>query len=187
MEKIMEDLFPTGTVHEKLQWYDTLIQRYHEFEWPSEYPPLLCTSIFKDILTLLRTTQYTSSEWLHYMNVLDRIQYTSESHIRACVQSMLDNTHGISTLTRVHTKDVRDFIERYPDRDNVPLLRFFVLNTLTHDVYKRLVLYTIKNEIPIRCYLQSMTSTPTVRMVTECSIDYEDPAFELDLLYLAKA
>ena len=178
----MEDLPPTGTVYEKLMWYDNLTRRYYEFDWPKEYPSSLCNEVFKDILSILNTTQYTSGEWLNYMRVLDRIQYTHERYIQECVQSMLTNPNGTKTVT-VQPRDVREFLSMYPDRDNVPLLRFFVLQNL-QDVYRRLVLYTIKKEFPIRCYLQSISSTPSPETVADCTINYEDPVFELDMLYL---
>jgi hypothetical protein len=88
----------------------------------------------------------------------------------------------------VRPQDVREFLRMYPDRDNIPLLRFFILNVQgsDDDIYRRLVLYTIKNEFPIRCYLQSLPKNPSRQCVIDCNINYEDPIFELDLLYLSR-
>jgi hypothetical protein len=183
MEKLIQDLFPQeGSVYDKLLWYDNLTRRYSEFDWSMEYPPSLCAQVFQDIKTILETTEYTSTEWLNYMKVLDRIQYTSEPHIQSCLQSMFK-----SSLTHVRPQDVREFLRMYPDRDNIPLLRFFILNTLKgpdYDLYRRLVLYTIKNEFPIRCYLQSIPKSCSFASVIDCNVNYDDPIFELDLLYL---
>jgi hypothetical protein len=182
MEKLLEDLAPSGSIYDKLLWYDNLTRRYYEFDWPKEYPHSLCQDVFKDILSILNTKQYTSGEWLNYMKVLDRIQCTSEKYIQACVQAMLTNPNGTKTLT-VEPRDVREFLSMYPDRNNLPILRFFILQNL-QDVYRKLVLYTIKQEFPIRCYLQSISSTPSPETVADCTINYDDPAFELDMLYL---
>ena len=184
MEKLIEDLFPQeGSVYDKLLWYDNLTRRYSEFDWPKEYPPRLCNQVLKDIHTILSTTQYTSIEWLKYMKVLDQIQCSSEPILQSCLQSTFKN----KPFTQVRPQDVREFLHMYPDRDNIPLLRFFILNSFTgsdDDLYRRLVLYTVKNEFPIRCYLQSIPKTPSLLSVVECNVNYDDPLFELDLLYL---
>jgi hypothetical protein len=185
MQKLIEDLFPNeGSIHDKLLWYDNLTRRYSEFDWSMEYPPRLCNQVFQDLQTILSTSQYTSVEWLNYMKVLDRIQCSSEPFLQTCIQSMFKNNQP---FTLVRPQDVREFLRMYPDRDNIPLLRFFILNTLTGSddyLYRRLVLYTIKNEFPIRCYLQSLPKKPSLLSVVECNVNYEDPIFELDLLYL---
>ena len=187
MDKLVQDLFPQeGTVFEKLLWYDNLRRRYTEFEWSFEYPPSLCEQVFQDILTQLSKTEYSTIQWLSLMKALDQIQYTSEKHIQTCIQAMFKNTNP---LTRVRPQDVREFLKMYPDRDNIPLLRFFILNTFQGSddtMYRRLVLYTIKNEFPIRCYLQSIPNKPSISCVVDCTINYEDPVFELDLLYLSR-
>lgn len=185
MEKLIEDLFPQeGSVYDKLLWYDNLTRRYSEFDWSKEYPLVLCNQVLKDLQTILETTQYTSGEWLNYMKVLDRIQCSSEPHLQTCIQSMFKNKQP---FTQIRPQDVREFLRMYPDRDNIPLLRFFILNSLTgsdDDLYRRLVLYTVKNEFPIRCYLQSLPKKPSFASVVECNVNYDDPIFELDLLYL---
>jgi hypothetical protein len=186
MEKLVQDLFPKeGTVYDILLWYDNLTRRYHEFEWSREYPPVVCDHVFKTIVTNLSTQEYTSIQWINYMKVLDQIQYTSEQHLQLCIQAMLQNTKPV---TLVRPQDVREFLRMYPDRDNIPLLRFFILNVQgsDDDIYRRLVLYTIKNEFPIRCYLQSLPKQPSRSCVVDCNINYDDPIFELDLLYLSR-
>lgn len=186
MEKLVQDLFPKeGTVYDILSWYDNLTRRYTEFEWSREYPPVVCNRVFQDMITHLSTQEYNSIQWLNYMKVLDQIQYTTEQHIQLCIQAMMQNPNQV---TLVRPQDVREFLRMYPDRDNVPLLRFFILNVQgsDDDIYRRLVLYTIKNEYPIRCYLQSLPKHPTRQCVVECNINYEDPIFELDLLYLSQ-
>jgi hypothetical protein len=186
MEKLVQDLFPKeGTVYDTLLWYDNLTRRYHEFEWSREYPPVVCNHVFNTIISELSTQEYTSVKWLGYMKVLDQIQCISEQHIQLCIQAMMKNPNPI---TLVRPQDVREFLRMYPDRDNIPLLRFFILNVQgsEDDIYRRLVLYTIKNEIPIRCYLQSLLHKPSRQCVVDCNINYEDPIFELDLLYLSR-
>jgi len=185
MDKLIHDLFPqTGTVFDKLLWYDNLTRRYTEFEWPVEYPQVLCNQVFQDILKILGNNEYTSTEWLNYIKTLDRIQHTSESHLHLCIQATFKNE---LSFTQVRPLDVREFLRMYPYRDNTSILRFFILKTLKGSddhLYRRLVLYTIKNEFPIRCYLQSIPKKPSAMSVVECTINYEDPIFELDLLYL---
>ena len=185
MDKLIHDLFPKeGTVYDKLLWYDNLTRRYTEFEWSKEYPVVLCDQVFQDLIQVVSKDEYTSTEWLNYIKVLDQIQYTSETHLQACLQATFKNN---VSLSHVRPQDVREFLRLYPYRDNVPLLRFCILKTLKgsdDQLYRRLVLYTIKNEYPIRCYLQSIPKTPSPLSVVECTINYEDPIFELDLLYL---
>lgn len=184
MEKLVQDLFPKeGTVYDVLLWYDNLTRRYQEFEWSREYPPVVCDHVFKEIIHHLSNQEYTSVQWLNYMKVLDQIQYTSEQHIHLCIQAMMRNPP-----THVRPQDVREFLRMYPDRDNVPLLRFLVMNLSRSDDdnYRRLVLYTIKNEFPIRCYLQSIPKKPSIACVVDCNINYDDPMFEIDMLYLSR-
>jgi hypothetical protein len=194
MNHLVEDLFPkTDTPFNKLAWYATLTQRYPEFKWPSEYPSLICESVWNDVLTFLNTESYTSETWLSYMTLLSRIQHNTPAHLQECVTAMVTNPKGVTTIQCCLERDayvVTQFMNQYPEVDHVALLRFFILNSFRssndNDLYLRHVLYTIKNEFHMRCYLQSLPKAPSLQTVLDCTIDYEDPLFALDLLYLSK-
>ena len=198
MNHILEDLFPkTDTPFNKLAWYTTITQRYPEYYWPTDYPNMICESVWNDILTFLNTESYKSETWFSYMELLSKIQRNSPHHLQECVSAMLTNPKGVTTIQNQHgivsTVDayfVNKFMELYPEVDHVALLRFFILNSFRsntdNDLYLRHVLYTIKNEFHIRCYLQSIPKAPTLLTVIDCTIDYDDPLFTLDMLYLSK-
>jgi hypothetical protein len=191
MNHILEDLFPkTDTPFKKLAWYATITKRYPEFNWPVEYPPLICVSVWNDILTFLNTESYSSETWFSYMELLSDIRRNTPLHIQECVTSMINNPKGVSTLQTSDVYYVKKFMTLYPEVDHVALLRFFILNSFRtnhdNDLYLRHVLYTIKNEFHIRCYVQSIPKAPSLLTVIDCTIDYEDPLFALDLLYLSK-
>jgi|LauGreDrversion4_2_1035121.scaffolds.fasta_scaffold26297_3 hypothetical protein len=190
MDHLIEDLFPTKeTPFNKLAWYTNLTKRYPEFEWPTEYPPVVCESVWNDVLLFLNTESYTSETWLSYMELLRRIQRSSASHLRACVDAMVTNPKGVTTIQSCRAYEIKKFFKMYPEVDRVALLRFFILNsfrsTTDNDLYLRHVLYTIKNEFHMRCYLQSLPKAPSLATVIDCTIDYDDPLFELDMLYLS--
>ncbi len=192
MNHIVEDLFPAKeTPFNKLAWYRNIVKRYPEFTWPTEYPPVVCESVWQDILTFLNTESYTCERWLAHMELLRPIQRAEPAHLHACVQAMVTNPKGVTTI-QPHVSDVyvKKCISLYPEVDQVALLRFFILNSFRtntdNELYLRHVLYTIKNEFHMRCYLQSVPKAPSIPTVVDCSIDYEDPLFELDMLYLSK-
>ena len=197
MNHILEDLFPEKeTPFHKLTWYSTITKRYPEFNWPTEYPPTICESVWKDILTFLNTETYKSETWFSYMELLSRIQRDTPAHLQECITAMLTNPKGVNTIenqygipSTVDAYFVNKFMEMYPQVDHVALLRFFILNSFRsntdNDLYLRHVLYTIKNEFHMRCYLQSIPKSPSLATVVDCTIDYEDPLFKLDMLYLS--
>jgi hypothetical protein len=193
MNHLIEDLFPkTDTPFNKLAWYSTIMKRYPEFKWPVEFPDVICESVWHDVLTFLNTESYTSETWFSYMNLLGRVQRDTPAHLEECVTAMVTNPKGINTI-RPSVMDeyyVSKFMTMYPEVEPVALLRFFILNSFRtntdNDLYLRHVLYTIKNEFHMRCYLQSLPKAPTLQTVIDCTIDYDDPLFKLDLLYLSK-
>jgi hypothetical protein len=191
MNHIVEDLFPAKeTPFNKLAWYTTIVKRYPEFKWPSEYPSIICESVWQDLLTFLNTESYTSEVWFAHMELLSRIQRASPAHLHECVQAMVTNPKGVNTVQSVNVYCVNKCLALYPEVDQVALLRFFILNSFRtntdNELYLRHVLYTIKNEFHMRCYLQSVPKAPSIPTVVDCTIDYEDPLFELDMLYLSK-
>jgi len=197
MEHLIEDLFPEKeTPFHKLAWYSNMTQRYPQFDWPIEYPDRICESVWKDVLTFLNTESYTSEIWFSYMELLSKIQRSTVSHLQECLMAMMTNPKGTNTIQNVYgipsemdAHYVKKCITLYPEVDQVALLRFFILNSFRsntdNDLYMRHVLYTIKNEFHMRCYLQSIPKAPTLATVMDCTIDYEDPLFKLDMLYLS--
>lgn len=193
MNRIVEDLFPAKeTPFQKLAWYASIVKRYPEFNWPTEYPTLVGESVWQDVLTFLNTESYTSETWFAHMALLARIQRAEPSHLQECVHAMVTNPKGVNTIqwTDMEVHFVTKCITLYPEVDQVALLRFFILNSFRtntdNELYLRHVLYTIKNEFHMRCYLQSVPKAPNVHTVINCTIDYEDPLFALDMLYLSK-
>ncbi len=193
MNHLIQDLFPkTDTPFNKLIWYSTITKRYPEFPWPTEYPSGICESVWQDVLTFLNTESYTSETWYSYMNLLSRIQRNTPAYLEECITAMVTNPKGIHTIQPSDMDEyyVSKFITFYPEVEPVALLRFFILNSFRtssdNDLYLRHVLYTIKNEFHMRCYLQSLPKSPSLSTVIDCTIDYDDPLFKLDLLYLSK-